>query len=129
MLAAIFLLAPGPLVAAFRPADMTPGQYAPVMEMGRLLLVVVAFYTLFDGMALVHFGALKGAGDTRFVMACQFVCSLLLQVLPVWLLVEVLGWGIYWGRGTLAVALAVLALTARLRYAGGRWKTMSVIAH
>jgi MATE family multidrug resistance protein len=129
MLAAIFLLAPGPLVAAFRPADMTPGQYAPVMEMGRLLLVVVAFYTLFDGMALVHFGALKGAGDTRFVMACQFVCSLLLQVLPVWLLVEVLGWGIYWCWGTLAVALAVLALTARLRYAGGRWKTMSVIAH
>jgi MATE family multidrug resistance protein len=127
-LAAVFLLIPEPLVAAFRPADMTPAQYAPVMTMGSLLLVVVAFYTLFDGVALVHFGALKGAGDTGFVMLCQSVCSLLLQVLPVWLLVEVLGWGVYWCWGTLAVSLAVLALAARLRYAGGRWKAMSVIS-
>lgn len=127
-LAAVFLLVPEPLVAAFRPADMTPAQYAPVMTMGSLLLVVVAFYTLFDGVALVHFGALKGAGDTGFVMLCQSVCSLLLQVLPVWLLVEVLGWGVYWCWGTLAVSLAVLALAARLRYAGGRWKAMSVIS-
>jgi hypothetical protein len=56
------------------------------------------------------------------------VCSLLLQVLPEWLLEEVLGWGVYWCWGTLAVSLAVLALAARLRYAGGRWKAMSVIS-
>lgn len=128
LLGLIFLLVPGPLVAAFRPADMTPAQFAPVMEMGRMLLIVVAAYTLFDGMAIIHFGALKGAGDTRFVMACQLACTLGLQVVPVWLVVEVLGWGVYWCWGLLGLSLAVLATAARLRYAGGKWKTMSVIA-
>lgn len=129
LLGAVFVLFPGPLVELFRPADQTPEQFEPIMEMGRVLLIFVAGYSFFDGMAIVQFGALKGAGDTRFVMLTILCCSVVLLIVPVVYVVEVAQAGLYVAWACVAAYLAGLSLITRLRFAGGKWRGMSVIEH
>ena len=35
-----------------------------VVRLGATLMIFAAFYELFDGMYIVYYGALRGAGDT-----------------------------------------------------------------
>jgi len=127
LLGLVFVVFPEPLAMLFRPADFTPEQFAPVVASSRILLLFVAGYSFFDGLAIIQFGALKGAGDTRFVMLSLAACSLALLVVPTYVIIEVLHGGLYMAWACVAVYLAGLSLVTRMRYAGGKWKTMSVI--
>ncbi len=66
-----FLLVPE-YVARIYTAD--PG----VIKIGASLLVVAAFFQLFDGLQGVATGALRGAGDTRTPMLCHLLAYWLL---------------------------------------------------
>lgn len=46
----------------------------PVIEMAATLLVIAAFFQLFDGLQTVATGALRGAGDTRTPMLTHLIC-------------------------------------------------------
>jgi MATE family multidrug resistance protein len=59
---AAFLLVPGLLVAPFGASD-------EVLALVRPVLVLWAVAQIVDGLAQVQFGALTGAGDTRYVLA------------------------------------------------------------
>jgi MATE family multidrug resistance protein len=59
--AAVFLIAPRPLVSVFT-------TQAAVVELGSVLLFVAAIFQLFDGLQIVATGVLRGAGDTRTPM-------------------------------------------------------------
>ncbi|MFO7984635.1 MAG: MATE family efflux transporter, partial [Desulfatiglandaceae bacterium] len=63
------------------------------MDIGIILLRFVAVFCLFDALNLVFSGALKGAGDTRFIMWTVAGLSLGVMILPVYVAVEVLGAG------------------------------------
>lgn len=90
------------------------------------LLYFVAFYSLFDSANVIFASALKGAGDTRFVMIITVVLSWSIMVVPSWIAVR-LGMGIYivWAFGT--AYFCVLAFAFLLRFLGGKWKQMRVI--
>lgn len=123
----VFLVFPGVLTDMFRPADFTAAEYEPMKEMGQVLLWFVAFYTLFDAVAITYLGALKGAGDTRYVMKIIGTLSIFVMVLPIYLVLEVFHLGLYAGwMGVVAYVLA-LAFFAVRRFRQGHWKTMSVI--
>ncbi|MBU1004016.1 MAG: MATE family efflux transporter [Proteobacteria bacterium] len=124
---AVFLLFSGPLLAAFKPAAYTLAQYAPIAETGRNLLFFVVAYTLFDGIAIAYTGALKGAGDTRFIMLLAAAMSLLVLVLPTYLVVEVLHLGLYAAWTCLVAFLVLYAGFAYLRFRAGGWMKLSVI--
>lgn len=62
----VFLLIPHSIVRIFTPNEAVVGA-------GAALLVVVAFFQLFDGIQTVVTGALRGAGDTRTPMICHFL--------------------------------------------------------
>jgi len=124
---AVFVLLPGPLLAVFKPAAYTAAQYAPIAETGRVLLLFVVVYTLFDGLAIAYTGALKGAGDTRFCMGLAATLSLFVLVLPTYVMVEVLGLGLYHAWSGLVVFLMLYAGSAYLRFRAGGWKRLSVI--
>lgn len=123
---AVFLLFPGPLMAAFKPAAYSLAQYAPIAETGRNLLCFVVAYTLFDGIVIAYTGALKGAGDTRYIMLLAAAMSLVL-VLPTYIVVEVLHLGLYAAWTTLVAFLVLYAGFAYLRFRAGRWMKLSVI--
>jgi MATE family, multidrug efflux pump len=64
--AAAFLLFPRYIVRIFTPN-------ATVIRTGVMLLVVAAFFQLFDGVQVVATGALRGAGDTRTPMLANLL--------------------------------------------------------
>ena len=67
-LAVVFVLAPEPLLRLFRADQHTPAQYADIMALGVILLRFVAAFSFFDALNLIFSSAIKGAGDTRFIM-------------------------------------------------------------
>ena len=126
-MAILFVLLPEPLLILFKPRDIPLAEYGPILETGVVLLRFVALYSLFDGVALVFFGAIKGAGDTMFVMMAQSALSFLVMVVPVFVLVEIFNADVYEVWICITAYIACLATAAGLRYRQGKWKSMRVI--
>lgn len=72
---ALILILHRPILALFAPSD--PVQQSAFMSVGFTLLLLMGAWMLFDGTDTVVSGALKGAGDTKFVMIWMFVASFL----------------------------------------------------
>ena len=87
----------------------------------------MAVFCLFDSLNLIFSGAIKGAGDTRFIMWTIAAMCLGLMIIPTYLAVEVFHAGIYtvWTIATLYVC--ALGVAFMLRYRQGKWKEMRVI--
>jgi MATE family multidrug resistance protein len=107
-------------------ARASAGEFAAIAPVAKTLLMFVAFYSLFDTGSLIFSGALKGAGDTRFVTAAVVLLSWFVMVLPSYLAVK-LGWGLYFAWGAATAYVCLLALVFLLRFLTGKWKSMRVI--
>jgi MATE family multidrug resistance protein len=127
LLAAAFVLAPEPLLNLFRGDNHTPAQYTEIMDLGVVLMRFVAVFCFFDALNLIFSGAIKGAGDTRFIMWTIAALSVGVMILPVYLAVEVIGAGIYTAWTLATVYISALGLAFMLRYRQGKWKGMRVI--
>jgi MATE family multidrug resistance protein len=127
LIAALFVLAPEPLLSLFKADKYTPEQYAGIMDLGVILLRFVAVFCFFDGLNLIFSGAIKGAGDTRFIMWTIAALSLGVMIIPIYLAVEVLSAGIYIAWTLVTFYVCALGLAFMLRYRQGKWKTMRVI--
>ena len=123
----IFFLAPGMLCDLFASGRQDPSDFAAVRAMAVNLIKLVAFYSLMDALAVIYSGALKGAGDTRFIGFMTVLLSIFVMIVPVYVAVLVLHAGLYtaWGFVTLYVCLADMAFF--LRFRNGRWKHIRVI--
>ncbi len=128
----IFVLLPGPLLDIF---ETTPGvaplpgapAFAEIKAMGVVLLRYVALYSLIDGVSIIYFGALKGAGDTRFVMLTMLAASVGVLILPTWYLVATGTGGIHGPWLCLTAYIAALAGSFALRFRSGHWRRIKVI--
>jgi MATE family multidrug resistance protein len=99
---------------------------ANVAQMAAMLLRFVAGYNLLDATQLVFVGALKGAGDTRFLLRVSLLLAALLGGFS-YLSVEVWRLGVYdcW---TLIVFWCLIAATLyAVRFWQGKWRRMRVI--
>ena len=123
----VFLILPEPLLRMFSDPETQPVNHQAIMHTGVVLLKFVAAYTMFDAVAIVLSGALRGAGDIKFVTATMAMASFLVMILPVYLIVEHLHWGLYAVWTCAASYILVLVIAFRLRYRGGKWKKMRVI--
>jgi MATE family multidrug resistance protein len=91
-----------------------------------VLLRFVAAYNLFDALNMVFVGAIKGAGDTVFVLRAQFVLAVLLCG-GSWLVIEGLQWGLYGSWAFVTLWVWVVGLVYLARFWQGRWRQMRVI--
>lgn len=124
-----FVLLRFQLVEVFMPSDMQPEARAKVLSLGGQFLIATAAFQLFDAMAMVMGGALRGAGDTHFLGIATVVLS----------------WGVLvggglaittWAPGLGAVGpwiaaasyIAILAVVSFARYLGGAWRRLSVVS-
>ena len=98
-----------------------------IMELSVVLLRFVAVYSLFDGMNIVFSAAIKGAGDTRYVMILMVVMSIFILIVPTFAAVILLGLGLMtcWFFATLYACM--LGIVFYVRFRGGKWKIMRVI--
>jgi len=126
-LAAIFIFMPEPLLSLFETAGRRPDQHKEIVEQGIILMRFVAVFCFFDALNLIYSGAMKGAGDTRFIMWTIGAVCIGLMILPVYVAVEILGAGIYTVWTFAAIYACALGIAFMLRYRQGAWKRMRVI--
>jgi MATE family multidrug resistance protein len=102
-------------------------NFGPVKDLAIVLLRFVAVYCILDAAYIVFSAAIKGAGDTRFVMWVTAIASVFVLVLPTYLSVVIFDLGIYTAWVAVTLYIALMSLIFFLRFKGGKWKTMRVI--
>lgn len=127
LVAAAFVFTPEPLLHLFKAHHHTAAQYAEIMYLGVILMRFVAVFCIFDALNLVFSGAIKGAGDTKFIMWTIGALSLGMMITPTYLAVEVFGAGLYTAWTLATLYICALGLAFMLRYRQGKWKRMRVI--
>jgi MATE family multidrug resistance protein len=126
LVAGVYLFFPGIFIAAFK-AGADPEFFEPISRITVVLLRFVALYTIFDTANIIFASAVKGAGDTRFVMIMIVLTSVCVLILPSYLTLVVFRADIYaaWVRVTAYVI--ILGVSFLLRFLSGKWKNMRVI--
>jgi MATE family multidrug resistance protein len=117
--AVLFVAAPGPLLRIFTD-DPT------VVSLGRPLLLIGAVFQLFDAIAIITQGALRGAGDTRLPFLIETAFGWGVFVPLAWLLGIALDLGLAgaWVGGAISLALSSVALVWRFR--AGAWERVRI---
>ena len=124
-MAAIYVLLPDVLLMGHA-AGTSPEQFAELRATTVVLLRFVAAYCLFDAMVVVFVSALKGAGDTRFILVASLVTSPP-PLLIVWAGIHYRQWGLFPCWMIVTVWVCVLGLVFCGRFLQGRWRHMRVI--
>jgi len=126
LLSVLFLAAPEPIISLFQPRGMDAAVFDEVVRTGRVLLMIVVAYLFFDGVSFIVYGALKGAGDTFFVMASRLGLVLGVMILPL-LAGMGMGLGLMYFWGVSCAFLVSLSLVGWWRFRQGRWREMLVV--
>jgi len=127
LVAAAFVLTPEPLLRLFKANYQNAAQYAEIMDLGVILLRFVAVFCFFDALNLIFSGAIKGAGDTRFIMWTIAALSIGVMIAPAYIAIELLGAGLYTAWTIVTLYVCALGIAFMLRYRHGKWKKMRVI--
>ena len=104
-------------------------EFSGIRTITITLLKFVAIYSLFDTLNMVFASAIKGAGDTRFVMLMGLGLSVFLLVIPTYLAVVVFKQGIYSAWIIASMYISLLGIAYLVRFLTGKWKYMKVIEH
>ncbi|UCE06028.1 MAG: MATE family efflux transporter [bacterium] len=108
-------------------AQADKSQFILIQRMTIILLYFVAFYSIFDTMNIIFACALKGAGDTRWVMIASVLLSWITMIIPIYLASVVYNWGLYVTWSFVTLYIVMLGIVFFLRFLGGKWESMRVI--
>ncbi|MDR1083871.1 MAG: MATE family efflux transporter [Deltaproteobacteria bacterium] len=122
-----FILFPDQLLSIFLEPTTDPAEQIFIMQMGRVLLMFVAAYCIFDGFYLCSFGAIRGAGDVWFPMLAMGFWGLFGLVAPIMLLLILDLGDIYYFWVIMVSYVLGLTGTGVWRYRSRIWMTKSVI--
>ena len=134
--AAAFWLFRRPMVAIFVKIDPSAGltsaqaaeQAAEIVRIGGWIMICAAVFQLFDAMAIVYIGALRGAGDTFWPMVATIVLSWLVIVgggyAMVCFLPHLKSIGPWIAAATYVILLGVLMAW---RFESGAWRRIDLL--
>lgn len=122
-----FLLFPQPYFSLFTGDTEGMVSLGDVLGKGRWLLTMMALWGMLDAINLVLGGALKGAGDTRFVLVYSALATWLVWmpgelVLLLWLEAGLMAAWLW-----MTVFVFLLAAGFWLRFKRGKWKIIEMI--
>jgi MATE family multidrug resistance protein len=126
LIAVSYVALPG-LYLYFYEAGADPAGFPEIKRIAVILLRFVALYSLFDAMNIIFSSALKGAGDTRFIMLMVGVMSSCFLVIPSYLAIVIMGQSLYTGWVIITMYVILLGFSFLWRFRGGKWKSMRVI--
>lgn len=125
----LMVAAPQIFLAGFFVGDAVEGdptQRAAVASVAVTLMRFVAAYNFLDAVLIVFVSALKGAGDTKFILAVSLVMATLLGVFT-WLAIEAFNADLYGCWALVSAWITGLGILFMLRFLQGRWRSMRVI--
>lgn len=120
------------MLLSFYRFGQTDGSLEEAISLARGLLMFVAVYVFLDSIQLILAGALRGAGDTWFVLISSVFASGTSLAIGWWgIEPAVEAWGIshlhgWWAVITLWVWLLAVTMFARYRF--GPWKSMRMVS-
>ena len=123
----LYIFAPDLLLHGFFAGNTAPlAEQETLRNMAANLLKIVAAYNLMDASFMIFVSAVKGAGDTRFVMLVSVLMGFLLAALS-WLTIDYWKLNIYGCWITVSVWVSAMGVIFLLRFLGGKWRSMRVI--
>ena len=126
LIASTYIFLPEMYIGLFA-SRADPSQFEPLRRFIMVMLRFVAVYTLLDTLTVVFASALKGAGDTKFVMLMILFLSVGVLTVPILLAMLVFKAGIYIAWYILSIYIAGLGLSFLFRFLTGKWRSMRVI--
>ncbi len=125
VMAAVYVFLPDVLLWGHA-MGTSPEQFAELRATTILLLRFVAAYCLFDATNVVFVSALKGAGDTRFILlTTMFVTPL--PLVASWIGIYWFDLGLFWCWLVATAWVSSLGVIYLARFWQGRWRHMRVI--
>jgi putative MATE family efflux protein len=97
---------------------------AQIIEMGGLVLRMVALMLPLQSSQFILAGSLRGAGDTRSIAFITFITVLLIRPGIAGITVTILRWGLVGAWVALILDQTFRSLLVFLRYRTGKWKTV-----
>ena len=122
----VFVLFPETLLSMFISSGETGLDTHAFLRTGTTLMYLMTAWGIFDTATVVLIGALKGVGDTRFVMWYLSLMAWLVWV-PGELIIFKLGGGIVPAWIFLAIYVSTLSFGFARRWRRGRWNAIHVI--
>jgi Na+-driven multidrug efflux pump len=101
-------------------------QNPEVIQLGWILLILCAAFQGFDAVNIVLFGALRGVGDTRWMMWATFLGGYLVFLPVALVLAFVLGWGAIGAWLGATVYIVLLSGVVFLRFRGEGWRSVRI---
>ena len=125
-LAATFVLFPGFYTRLFFSPDSACTIEELLSTSGKLLAIIAA-WGIFDAVNLMYSGALRGAGDTKFVVWVSGLLAWLFWIPGVIYLYAVRNAGIVTLWLFTSFYVAIFALAFFLRFRAGHWKRIDLL--
>jgi len=122
-----FLLFPSFYIDVFMGNISPKVSESQLKQMVQTLLVILTVWGFADATALTLSGALKGAGDTHFVMRFRLVLSWIILVPSQFLVVVVLKKGVYASWLCTLGYILMLAIGFIWRFRSKRWKNIDLL--
>ncbi|MGN0833858.1 MAG: MATE family efflux transporter [Kiritimatiellia bacterium] len=120
----LLLLFRRPILALFAPTDVVLS--AEFHALGTTLLFLMSAWMLFDAVDVVVSGALKGAGDTKFVMWWMLVCAFLFWM-PVVFAVRRFHNTMPALWATMVLYVVVICIGSLVRWYRGKWTEIALV--
>jgi MATE family multidrug resistance protein len=117
--AVLFVSFPGPLLRIF-------SREPDVLALGMPLVLMGALFQLFDAIAIITEGALRGAGDTRWPFMIELALGWGFFLPLAWTLAFWLEGGLMGAWLGALIHIIVLAGVLGLRYRSGAWKRITI---
>jgi Na+-driven multidrug efflux pump len=95
-----------------------------IIEMGELILRMVAIMLPLQALQFILAGSLRGAGDTSSIAIITFITVLVIRPGIAGITVIILRWGLVGAWIALILDQALRSCMVLMRYRTGKWKTM-----
>jgi len=98
-----------------------------IRRMSKILLLFVAFYSFFDSFNVIFCSAIRGAGDTRFIMWVSVLSSIFVVIIPSYITCVIYMGNVFLAWSFFTFYVIFVGVVFLGRYRSGKWKEMRVI--
>jgi len=126
LIALSYVLIPDFYIKFFKPKIYIE-NFEEVRKLTIILLRFVAFYSLFDTMNIIFISALRGAGDTKFIMNTFLSTSIFLFLIPLYILIFFFSANVFIAWIIATFYVIINGIIFFIRFLKGSWKKIDLM--